>query len=462
MSTSGELRALIDLGKIKWYNYGHFSDITKIKEGGYGEVYSATCIPEGKTIALKKLLTKLDSNKKTSKEFVKEVQLLHKVDHHPYINKLLGITQVDDIVSNIKSEAVKKFNENIIKVEQRTNNSSEPVAIIANLSQESRSQINEVEIFSNVKSGTDKKFDNYIFKTQNIRQLESSYETNKKKRKASNMLGDNDDFDYFSGSNIIIAKLSQEFIELYIKDMVTNSDDTANDVNSWLKNNNENSKKIFDFTMNFKAEHHEAILAYFYMKGFGTNKDYKECLQWCKKGCEKKDIYAYYELAFCYRDSLGTFEDYNKAFHYFNLAASGGVLKAKRELAIMYMDGMGCEENKNKAFCLFKEAGEQDKMACYIISDCYFDGIGTEKNLVEALKYYKICWKKWEYPNAKIRIPLIEKILTRTSIQIAVLEKIQKSTNYFRLMSVYMLVQVNIWAWVQAFKSKYELKEFKP
>ncbi|KAF0562498.1 putative beta-lactamase HcpC precursor [Gigaspora margarita] len=193
--------------------------------------------------------------------------------------------------------------------------------------------------------------------------------------------------------------------------MVTYSDDTANDVNSWLKNDSENSKKIFDFTMNIEAERYEAILAYFYMKGFGRNKDYKECLQWCKKGCEKKDIYACYELAFCYRDSLGTFEDYNKAFHYFNLAASCGVLKAKRELAIMYMDGMGCEENKTKAFCLFKEAGEQDKMSCCIISDCYFDDIGIETNLVEALKYYKICWKKWEYPNAIRRIPLIEKRL---------------------------------------------------
>ncbi|CAG8755787.1 19137_t:CDS:2, partial [Gigaspora rosea] len=120
--------------------------------------------------------------------------------------------------------------------------------------------------------------------------------------------------------------------------------------------------------MNFEAEHHETILAYFYMKGFGTNKDYRECLQWCNKGCEKKDIYAYYELAFCYRDSL---------------AVSGGVLKAKRELAIMYMDGM-----------------------VIVI----FDGIGIEKNLVEALKYYKICWKN-EKSNAIRRIPLIEKML---------------------------------------------------
>ncbi|KAF0470268.1 hypothetical protein F8M41_025408 [Gigaspora margarita] len=34
---------------------------------------------------------------------------------------------------------------------------------------------------------------------QNIRQLESSYETNKKKRKASDTFGDNDDFDYLYG-----------------------------------------------------------------------------------------------------------------------------------------------------------------------------------------------------------------------------------------------------------------------
>ncbi|CAG8697931.1 44689_t:CDS:2 [Gigaspora margarita] len=411
MSTSGELRALIDSGKIKWYNYGHFSDITKIKEGVYGEVYSATCIPEGTTIVLKKLLTKLDSDKKTFKEFVKEYERDPKSDIYslgvlywelttgrpPFQNASANqtiikrspnpstpdeyvnlykrcwdsspknrpqINEFDDIVSKIKSDAIKKFNENIIKAKQRINNSSEFVAIISNLSQEFRPQINEGEIFSNAKSETNKKFDNYIFKTGQF---------------TSN----------FSESDIIIAKLSQEFIKLYINDMVTYSDDTANDVNSWLKNDSENSKKIFDFTMNIEAEHYEAILAYFYMKRFGRNKDYKECLQWCKKGCEKKDIYACYELAFCYRDSLGTFEDYNKAFHYFNLAA----------------------KNKTKAFCLFKEAGKQDKMACCIISDCYFDDNGIETNLVEALKYYKICWKRWEYPNAIRRIPLIEKRL---------------------------------------------------
>ncbi|RIB16362.1 hypothetical protein C2G38_2190178 [Gigaspora rosea] len=179
------------------------------------------------------------------------------------------VNEVDDIVNNIKSEAVKKFNKNIIKVEQRTNNSSEPV------------------------------------------------------------------------------------------DMVTNSDDTATDVNSWLKITVKFQKKKFDFTMNFEAEHHETILAYFYMKGFGTNKDYRECLQWCKKGCEKKDIYAYYELR-----QIVEF------------------LTTKREFAIMYMDGMGCEENKTKASCLF---GDQDKMASCIISDWYYDGIGAETDLVEGI-----------------------------------------------------------------------------
>ncbi|RIB07151.1 kinase-like domain-containing protein [Gigaspora rosea] len=128
----------------------------------------------------------------------------------------------------------------------------------------------------------------------------------------------------------------------------------------------------------YTIEHQETILAYFYMKGFGTSEDYTKYLYWCNIGCEKKDVYSYYEAAFCYRYNLGTSEDYKKAFHYFNLAASGGVLKAKHELAIMYMDGMGCEENKIKAFCLFKETGEQDNIACCTISDWYYEGIGIQ------------------------------------------------------------------------------------
>ncbi|CAG8755660.1 484_t:CDS:2, partial [Dentiscutata erythropus] len=303
MNTSGDLRTLIDVGEIKAYSYDDFSNIQMINKGGYGVVYSATLKSKGITIALKKLFANLHSDKKAFKEFVKEVQLLRKVDHHPIR-----------------------------------------------------------EIFLNIPSGlredpnpADKKFDEYILKTEQR----------------------------ISGSNANIANLLQEFINLYIKDMVTNSDDTVNDT----------------------------ILAYFYMQEFGTIKDYKECLSWCKKGCEKKDIYSYYEAAFCHRYSLGTSEDYNEAFCYFNLAASGGILKAKRELAIMHMNGMGCEENEVKAFYLFKEAGEQDKIAFCMVSDCYYDGVGIEINLIEALNYYKICWKKWKYPNAIIRIPLIEKKL---------------------------------------------------
>ncbi|CAG8734547.1 35544_t:CDS:2 [Gigaspora margarita] len=89
MNNSGELRALIDIGEIREYNYDDFSNIKPIAKGGYGAVFSAIFKPKGITIALKKL-SNLDSDKK---EFVKEVRHLRKVDHHPYINQLLGITQ---------------------------------------------------------------------------------------------------------------------------------------------------------------------------------------------------------------------------------------------------------------------------------------------------------------------------------------------------------------------------------
>ncbi|RIB01977.1 hypothetical protein C2G38_2229151 [Gigaspora rosea] len=103
--------------------------------------------------------------------------------------------------------------------------------------------------------------------------------------------------------------------------------------------------KNFDFGMNFEVEHRETILAYFYMKGFGTSEDYK-------KGYETKDVNSHYEVAFCYRYSLGTFEDYKKAVHYFNLVVSGKVLKDKRELD---MERLGCKENKTKAFAYLKK-----------------------------------------------------------------------------------------------------------
>ncbi|CAG8786618.1 28745_t:CDS:2, partial [Gigaspora margarita] len=127
------------------------------------------------TVALKNLFTDLDFDKKASKEFVKEVEYINLYkrccdsdpENRPQIN------EVYDIVSNIKSEANKKFYKDIRKAEQRITCSN------------------------------------------------------------------------FFGSNIIIANLSQEFIKLYIKDMITNSNDTINNISNWLENNSENSKKNF-------------------------------------------------------------------------------------------------------------------------------------------------------------------------------------------------------------------------
>ncbi|RIB26560.1 hypothetical protein C2G38_2064577 [Gigaspora rosea] len=52
---------------------------------------------------------------------------------------------------------------------------------------------------------------------QNIRQLESSYETNKKKRKASDTFGDNDDFDYLYG---VVTTGRDWFFLLYSPDEI--------------------------------------------------------------------------------------------------------------------------------------------------------------------------------------------------------------------------------------------------
>ncbi|RIB21759.1 kinase-like domain-containing protein [Gigaspora rosea] len=503
MNTSGELRTLINTKTIEFFNYNRFSDIKKINNGGYGEVYSAIYRPETEKmsekmseemheeihVALKKLFTELDFDKKASEEFVKEVKHLHKVDHHSYINRLLGITQEpvhnhyvmvlqyanggnlhEYLRNNFDNDEYKlefveqicfakdialgmKFlhKENIIHRDLHSKNiliHNQKVMIadlgLSKLCNDDLKKLGQPQCVWDSKYVRDFKSDIYSlgvlywelttgrvpFQDANVQQIflnisdglretpnpitpiefinlyKRCWDSDPKNRPQINEV-----YDIVSNiKSIIIVNLSQEFIKLYIKDMVTNSDDSVNNINNWLENNSENSKKIFDFVINTDVliEHRETILAYFYMKGFGTNKDYNECLYWCKKGCEKKDVYSYYEAAFCYRYS---YKNYNEAFHYFNLAASGGVLKAKSELAMMHLHGMGCEENKTKAFYLFKEAGEQDKIACCLISDCYYDGIGIEINLIEALKYYKIFWEKWHYYNAKIRIPLIEEKL---------------------------------------------------
>ncbi|GBB98375.1 hypothetical protein RclHR1_32050001, partial [Rhizophagus clarus] len=78
---------------IHYFEYERFSQIVKIGNGRFGIVYKANLVNTG-LVALKVIVNE-DSEQKldVNDEFVKELNLLLKVNYHPNINRIIGITK---------------------------------------------------------------------------------------------------------------------------------------------------------------------------------------------------------------------------------------------------------------------------------------------------------------------------------------------------------------------------------
>ncbi|PKK74273.1 kinase-like protein [Rhizophagus irregularis] len=84
------LEAQIEANSIKSFNHAEFSNIVRVGEGGFGNVYKAYWKSRRMTVALKSLKAIPDE---TTREFVRELRLLRNVFYHPRINQFLGITK---------------------------------------------------------------------------------------------------------------------------------------------------------------------------------------------------------------------------------------------------------------------------------------------------------------------------------------------------------------------------------
>lgn len=67
------LEAQIEANNIKSFNHAEFSNIVRVGEGGYGNVYKAYWKSRRMTVALKALKTIPDE---TTREFVREVNFI--------------------------------------------------------------------------------------------------------------------------------------------------------------------------------------------------------------------------------------------------------------------------------------------------------------------------------------------------------------------------------------------------
>ena len=59
------------------------------------------------------------------------------------------------------------------------------------------------------------------------------------------------------------------------------------------------------------------------------------------------------------------------------------------ELGICYLSGSFVKKEPKKAFEYFQKSAQEDPKACYMLGECYEKGAGVEKDVFEALVWYR-------------------------------------------------------------------------
>ena len=135
-----------------------------------------------------------------------------------------------------------------------------------------------------------------------------------------------------------------------------------------------------------------------YSQGLGTEIDYERAAYWLSLSEAEGYKFAEYSLAGLYYRGQGVEQSYERAFDLYLKSAKQGFPYADFEAAKMYRDGIGTnmnEEESNKyfssAFIGFKklEKKSHDDKIQYRLGWMLQNGIGTEKDMGEAKKYYE-------------------------------------------------------------------------
>lgn len=168
-----------------------------------------------------------------------------------------------------------------------------------------------------------------------------------------------------------------------------------------------------------------------YTYGLGTNKDIELSIVWFKRGAESNDSKSQFNLANTY-NAMG---DNDSAFKYYELSAKNGYDVAKLIYAKkLYLRGEASPQTRmliaeaaqtipieqllteaklaadgdflsqTFAFDLYLLLSEKGSpIAQALVGECYFTGCGTEINMEQARKYYKLASKNG-VEDAHIRI----------------------------------------------------------
>ncbi len=119
-----------------------------------------------------------------------------------------------------------------------------------------------------------------------------------------------------------------------------------------------------------------------YRWGNGFEKNAKLAADWYLAAAQRGDLVAQKNLAWCYENGFGVTKDLNEAFRWCKSAAEAGFSKSRMVLADYYEKDLGMEKNQ-----VSKWINQGHGIAMYDLGMCYMEGIGTNKDFKEAMKW---------------------------------------------------------------------------
>jgi TPR repeat protein len=124
-----------------------------------------------------------------------------------------------------------------------------------------------------------------------------------------------------------------------------------------------------------------------YDSGHGVKENDSEAVKWYTLAAEQGYDVAQRVLGYCYKYGSGVKKDKAEAIKWATRAAEQGSSIAQSDLAHYYY----VNRNYVKAVKWFRLAAEQDSVfAQYYLGLCYEKGRGVDKNIEEAVKWYKL------------------------------------------------------------------------
>ena len=162
-----------------------------------------------------------------------------------------------------------------------------------------------------------------------------------------------------------------------------------------------------------------------YFTGRCGKQSYEKAIMWYTKAHEEGSPKSTEKLGNYYYFGYGVHPDYEKAYRFFSKCEMLGWANSLFMIGDMFRYGQFVEHDENMAFRMYKEAFNalDDELKSTMgaeafrrLADCYYEGIGTDRNYLTALSLYQSA-ERYYYV----------KMMDHTTFELSDLESVLKS-----------------------------------